>query len=284
MYRGLDFSRLGKHVSKAFTALSGDLLPQNDTVVADTFSTFTPVVPVGRVNSFETDADLAGVTAWNLNGDDFRWSILEDTAGTRTGRRALILRNNVTTGSNDVLMTSCWDVVKDSLYKVSFSYRTLNPVPAYMAISMLNIQNPADTGQLLLELNDVIQNSVYKDTSVTFFADSGGTKYLAFGVYTGANASIFLLDDVKFEKLRLVATKPKQDRTLRLVPNPASKSVQIEGLAGRQNVTFTITDMQGRVRATLAPNSNQLNLQGLAPGIYMVQANGSFVQRLVVQP
>ena len=242
------------------------------------------MVPTGRVNSFESDADLGGLSVWNLNNDDFRWQLLDDTAGTRTGRRALILRNNVTSGSNDVLMTSCWDVVKDSLYKVSWSYRTLNPVPAFMSIAMLNLQNPFDTGQLLLELNDVIQNTGYKDTSVTFFADSGGTKYLAFGVYTGANASIFLLDDVKFEKLRFVATKPKKDLTIRLVPNPATNYVQIEGLGGRQNVMFTITDIQGRLRTTLKPTSNQLNLQGLAPGIYMVQADGRFVQRLVVQP
>jgi photosystem II stability/assembly factor-like uncharacterized protein len=78
-----------------------------------------------------------------------------------------------------------------------------------------------------------------------------------------------------------------QQQALQLWPNPSNGRFQIEWPLGWQSPSLTVYDLQGRQLQQLMPKTNQaIELKGLAPGMYWIQANQGQekrVSRLIIQ-
>jgi sugar lactone lactonase YvrE len=81
-----------------------------------------------------------------------------------------------------------------------------------------------------------------------------------------------------------VSTAPtlSPTKTFTLTPNPATHSVQLMGLVPASGQTITLLDISGRVLRSYPSTQTSLSLEGISPGLYVVQV-GQQRSRLVVE-
>ena len=78
------------------------------------------------------------------------------------------------------------------------------------------------------------------------------------------------------------------DKAFSIYPNPASGYVNVKSNAAQNNATVAIYDLNGRmvVNQKLANNTTQININGLATGVYVVKINAkdnTQTEKLIVQ-
>jgi hypothetical protein len=71
-------------------------------------------------------------------------------------------------------------------------------------------------------------------------------------------------------------------QTFALYPNPATHSVQLTGLEVANTQTIQLFDMAGKVLRSYPSTQTTLGLEGIRPGLYIVQI-GQQRSRLVVE-
>jgi uncharacterized delta-60 repeat protein len=71
-------------------------------------------------------------------------------------------------------------------------------------------------------------------------------------------------------------------KTFTLTPNPATHSVQLMGVIPANGQTITLLDVSGKVLRSYPSTQTSLSLEGISPGLYVVQV-GQQRSRLVVE-
>ena len=153
-----------------------------------------------------------------------------------------------------------------------------SPMPV-INTRLLNLD--AATGGVRWELQSQDGGSAF-NYACAVSADGQGGAYVA-GNYRGApqfGASALPASPASQPYLAHVGTPAVATRSLNLWPNPAGQRVW---LAATPNAPVEIVDARGRtVRTTPLTATGELDLTGLAPGLYVVRAGGA-TARLVVE-
>ena len=114
----------------------------------------------------------------------------------------------------------------------------------------------------------------------------GGQTYMAQGNYD----LLVIKTCLPCDTLTSIAETPTTNPTLHIYPNPANQSVRLQLSGNSQQINAVeVTDMLGHavLRNRLAPTGQQIDISGLASGIYTLaatlQSGETLRQRLVVQ-
>lgn len=170
-------------------------------------------------------------------------------------------------------------------------YTSLNIV-TYRKDGISGALVPLTTDTLSFGLTDVYTNfylpvsypdSETKPDAVSVWFISGGL-----GMTTCVNDHYLYLDDIElhYEPLSTSTGQVLPEGSLKIYPNPAGESVQLEYKEALQVRSIQLADISGRVIRTYPAGSTVLDLGGVSPGLYFVSveaAQGRMVQRIVVR-
>ena len=81
-----------------------------------------------------------------------------------------------------------------------------------------------------------------------------------------SSESVVIIDDLNFEFDTSV--EPVADREIKIYPNPASESIRLEGLSGK-NIGYSIYDINGNI-VKEGKYTNNINISELIPGFYQI--------------
>ncbi|MEM0998818.1 MAG: T9SS type A sorting domain-containing protein [Bacteroidota bacterium] len=116
----------------------------------------------------------------------------------------------------------------------------------------------------------LIQDSSYTDSTFTWWDNTKGY-YLAEAVYEGPD-----LDRISYQDPNPVALAPAIPTDVKVYPNPASDRLIVEQ-GQRLHESLELLDLQGRIlrQMPLSGYRNDLDLSGLAPGLYLYRLKGT---------
>ena len=229
-----------------------------------------------------------GLSVLDANGDGVTWAVsaTNPSSGTNSIRYRGLVLNNV--AANDWFFTPPLTLLATSRYQVAFRYRGEGIVnsPSNYTESLEVKSGPTATvaGQTnLLYTNAAITNTSYalaNGTSVPVVAllpAGAGIQYVGFHVKSLANQGNLYLDDLAVTATAVTANSEALLRAISVFPNPSTTGLfdlEIHGANAKSGLVVQVTNTLGqRVYTGTARDNytNQLDLSGLAPGIYFLQ-------------
>ena len=247
-----------------------------------------------------------GIAVSDNNNDGFTWRAtgtvpnLATGSVARSGPNAMVYVYNSTdntVGANDWFYTPALALSNTLSYRVAFYYR----VAAGGYAEGLEVKyGPAATpaGQTTtLYNNSAVVNTAYAQASnlgvpaVLAITPATGTFYVGFHATSAADQGFLAVDDVTIAAITRLATSEALTRAVSVFPNPSTSglfSLEIHGANARQALVVEVSNLLGQRVYQGAAKDNfrtELNLSGLAPGIYTLKVrNGDeyTMQRIAI--
>lgn len=148
--------------------------------------------------------------------------------------------------------------------ETSFKHVMMKMVPNASGTAITTTAGTPITGQISASLAGTFVEEV-ADLEVIIFIQDNVTKQ----VLQSTTATVGLLNNEKFDK-----------NTINIYPNPATNSLTI---GTKEIVNVTITDLTGKTVLTIAQANNErvINIESLAPGMYMVNVSNQNINETV---
>jgi len=195
------------------------------------------------------------------------------------------------------------------LYGVSGFYKyivdSVQPNDTYKKVTMLNIKTykrNKTTDKLVLLRHDSLQferSNVYKEfylpvtyTDTTVTPDSVSIWFESKGYQSGTTYYTYnhflYLDDLQFhyQPRTLSINKPSLKKKIKIFPNPADKSINLDYASDINIENLWLSDASGRIIKTCPGGCKTLDISEVAKGIYFLNIEareGSTTEQVVIQ-
>jgi hypothetical protein len=278
-----NLSDTGTYIIKAYSSLSGDAFPGNDTLTftVKNISVSDPPYSMG----FEPTEDYSAWKIIDANGDGFTWNI--ESTGGNFGPYCAEYSHNTggTVAADDWLITKCIDFQAGTNYDVSYYYEVGSASdPESFAVYLGTAQTVAGmTTQLISEPNDT--NTVYNQGVVNFTVPSSGTYYIGFLCNSAANEWNLYLDDINISISTSIHEKTVNNN-ISVYPNPAKDLLNIISGENISNIKLFNEYGQLVMNSTVNGTSDIISTSALAEGVYYLRVEtkkGVSTQKVVIQ-
>ena len=190
-------------VIEAWTSLSGDQNPDNDTLVAPvSTSSFNLATEGAYTMGFEPDEDYSDWLVEDVNGDNFIWELNTEGEHAHNGVQSYwYSSNNSSVQSNDWFISPCFNLEAGSIYMVSFYYKNRASVfPEKLKLHMGTEQSASAMDELIVDLGEIDNGSyLLSETPVSII--ESGTYYFGWHAYGEADQFGCHIDDVEIRQV-----------------------------------------------------------------------------------
>ncbi len=276
-YGPVNFSAAGRYFIRAWTSLPGDMVPQNDSVRADTVVTLIPNSPglTPDTNSFESTRDRDGWLIFFTGNRTNTWTIFSnDTGRARSGGTYWMAPRTAAARPAETLISSCLNLDSGKIYGIGFSYATQGQARLQrLGLYLLQTQAPDTTQPLWGRLLDQ-GNVVYRDTIILFEANRSGLHYFGWRLFGAAANSQVYLDRIFFKEDTgvFVANRPVvKTNAFVLAPNPARDRISLRGASLPKGDCYALAADGRRIRLEVVASEadeRTFRIAGLRPGVY----------------
>ena len=270
-----DLSAPGIRVIQVYTALTGDLNNDNDTVTTEAFSVahIDPSLAPYTMG-FEAGDDISAWTVEDVDGDGTTFDISPDNP-----HSGLLSAEKPTGGlvaDDNWLFTQCMDVVPGGTYTLSYWYKSYdNAFPCDMEVYMGAANDAAD-------MTEFITASLYPGDSlyhqaVATISVAPGTYYMGFHCFTSnpMGTDPFYIDDINISFLPDGIKENTVSSAISIYPNPSDGKITISnGSKMEKNFLVNVYNSVGQVVFTAQYENlvnEQIDLSKQPAGIYSVQ-------------
>lgn len=194
-----DLTGYGVHTITAFTELTGDGNPQNDSSSA---SVNTIIPYPGTFNmGFEATEDLTGWGIADINNDASSWSVNATATYANTGSRSITYTYNLDSAANDWLFTNCISLDQTKTYRFNYYFMARSATyPEKMAVYIGTSPDPASMTTLVFD-NGTFINTTFQLTDTTFSVPANGVYYIGFHATSDANMYNIYVDDISLSEV-----------------------------------------------------------------------------------
>jgi hypothetical protein len=274
-----NLTALGNYTIKAYTALTGDPNPTNDTT-SITITNGPGTVPYSM--GFEPTEDFSEWKIENTNGDDKTW-IISSYYG-NTGPYCAYYPYSVPNPADDWLISKCLQLNSGTTYSVSFFYRVASPTwPEKLGVHIGNAQISTAMTTQLFDMDSLI-NDTYALKDTTFTVPVSGAYYIGWHCHSNANMFYLYLDDINIAEY-IGVKETHLDDNITLYPNPANDNFIIHS-----SQTINKIKVMNALGAVMFDNSIHenkaiVNTSEFSDGIYFVRIEtdkGSITKKVQV--
>lgn len=217
-----DLSAAGTHTIVAFTTISGDTIPGNDTASTSIYNgSHVANASTSYVMGFEDNEDLSTWATEDVNIDGYFWNLV--TTNPHSGSVcARMASPNVAAGADDWLFTTCLELNDSTNYDLSYYYRTSSTsTQANLTVMMGTDQNSGAMTTTLIP-SHVITNISYLMNIASFTVPSNGIYYIGFHVSASDSTANLRIDDIDLSGSSGVGIKEFGKNQVSVYPNPGT--------------------------------------------------------------
>lgn len=252
-----------------YTALSGDTLYGNDTLISTVTNHHSAVLPYSM--GFEPTEDYSEWTIENVNEDVYTWSIVP-TQG-HLGPACARYDYSSWLPANDWIITKCLYLTTGITYRLRFEYKIEDAFwPESMAVYLGNAPVSTSLNTLIIDLPG-LTNASWTPASPLFTVPSEGFYYIGWKCYSEALMFNLYLDDIYLEETT-VDVSEQDPASFMVYPNPSDGQYYITDMRNTSGEkVIEVMDMMGSIilRKTETASTFELDLSMLPSGIYLAR-------------
>ncbi|HNP99106.1 MAG TPA: choice-of-anchor J domain-containing protein, partial [Bacteroidia bacterium] len=269
-----DLSAAGTHTIVAFTTISGDTIPGNDTASTSIYNgSHVANASTSYVMGFEDNEDLSTWATEDVNIDGYFWNLV--TTNPHSGSVcARMASPNVAAGADDWLFTTCLELNDSTNYDLSYYYRTSSTsTQANLTVMMGTDQNSGAMTTTLIP-SHVITNISYLMNIASFTVPANGIYYIGFHVSASDSTANLRIDDIDLSGSSGVGIKEFGKNQVSVYPNPGTGNFYLNSDIKSSAFLVSVCNTIGQVvfESKYSNMINQeMNLSQLPVGQYFVK-------------
>lgn len=272
-----EIATAGTFLFTAFTQLSGDTVPSNDSAMTTADFVISSDLSQPLTMSFEKNESLLG---WNLglnpDNDLYTWELWFNDLYAHMGDYSFSFW---TPGGNDVedwFFTKCLRLKKNHKYQLNYYYTAVGDWNnSNFGVYIGSNQTIAAMTQTIK--TDSIIEGISRDytlESKTFFVPENGNYFIGFKIQEGPEfkSTAIVIDDITITNLGyFIGINDLENNPISIYPNPATQTLMIE--AGTESGTLSIYTILGELvhSSDLLNGVNTVSLYNLSQGSYTIK-------------
>lgn len=186
-----------------FISLANDADNTNNQKSNQTFH----IVPIDVLansyhTSFENSTERLGWQISDENNDGASWQAFEGNS--ETGNYAFLYFFNEINAANDWLFSTCFDLVANQAYRLSFKHRVGQSQGSVYTEKLLLMMGATSASAAMTDtIFDFgeINNVAFQNNTFSVFPENSGTYFFGFKAYSDADRFFIAIDDFTFEEL-----------------------------------------------------------------------------------
>jgi hypothetical protein len=275
-----NLSTPGTFTIKAYTSLTNDEYPSNDTIIftVENLSNSIPPYSMG----FEPTENFAGWVIEDSNADDYTWTI--QSTGGNTNPYVAQYSYNSSSAANDWLISKCIMFDASKTYKLSYSYMAHSAsYPESMSVYIGTSPVSTSMTTLLADHPSIVDVS-FIEASVNFTVPTSGVYYLGWLCNSAADMYDLYLDDINISDVTGISDV-SENPGISVYPNPATNLLNMKSGSIMNNVKIYNSFGQLVISNDIKALNYKLNTESLSEGLYFIYietAEGVSVSKITI--
>ena len=203
----------GNYLFNVYISQSSDQNPLNDSINKQWVNGYFDLNAGPYYQGFEDNENFSDWVVLNTDGSIYKWMLPFTSSNyARSGVSSAQLYNGTTNLGEDWLFSRCFNLQAGKTYKLSFWYRTSNPIPQTLMLKYGSGQNPSSMVNSLA-IFPASSNSIYQQSISQFVATVNGNYYFGWTCPAGISNNLYI-DDIN------ISLVPEQEASIEKIVAP----------------------------------------------------------------